>query len=110
MKWLCAFFLLSFPLVLPAQTASLSAEEWARPRHGEALARHPGLAQTVKAVERREGELRIRHGEREADLLWAAELRDWLVALGLPSARIRLVRDPAVRGQVVLDVRARGGE
>lgn len=110
MKWLCAFSLLSFPLVLPAQTLSLSAEEWARPRHGEALARHPGLVQTMQAVERRAGELRIRHGEREADLLWAAELRDWLVALGLPSARIHLVHDPAVQGQVILDVGDRGQE
>lgn len=110
MKWLCGFVLLSLPLWLSAETLSLSAEEWSRPRSGEQLARHEGLARLVHALERApQSRLHLRFGAREEDLLWAEELRDWLVALGVTSAGIVLERDASLpQGELV--VQARPGE
>lgn len=109
MRWLCGFVLLFLPLWLSAETLSLSAEEWSRPRSGEQLARHEGLSRLVRALEAGTSQtrLRIRFGVREEDLLWAEELRDWLVALGLPSARIVLERDASVQGELVVQTQTR---
>ncbi len=107
MRWLCGFLLVFFPLWLSAETLSLSAEEWSRPRSGEQLARHEGLARLVLALEQAppQTSLCIRFGAREEDLLWAEELRDWLVALGLPSGQIVLERDASVQGEIVVQTR-----
>jgi hypothetical protein len=107
MKRLCGFILICF---LPqwgfaAEMLRLSAEAWSPPRSGERLARDKGLVSLVRALDAAAG-LRIRYGLREEDLLWAEELRDWLVALGVPSRRVALVRDPAVEGEVVVELDA----
>jgi len=70
----------------------LSAEEWSRPRQGDQLVAYPGLNEAVRewsqhGVDR----LRIRYPAGEAGELWAEELRDWLIALGVSSARIDTV-------------------
>ena len=71
---------------------SLSADEWARPRGGDVI---PELEAVRAAVSYwgRGGDslLVIRHPGGDSGDLWAAELRDWLISLGLPSDYIRLV-------------------
>lgn len=70
----------------------LTAADWDRPRSGDFVTGIPVLRDTMQAVDRPAGRhLRIRHPGGEQGLLWAEELRGWLVALGLGSSRIHLV-------------------
>ncbi|HDP90118.1 MAG TPA: hypothetical protein ENN42_09240 [Thioalkalivibrio sp.] len=70
----------------------LSAEEWARPRQGDLLVAYPGLNQAIREWGRSGADrIRIRHPAGEAGELWAGELRDWLIALGIASTRIETV-------------------
>lgn len=74
----------------------ITADEWARPRTGESLVRMPALKRTVRDyLGRKSGQndqrgqhILIRHPRGEEGVLWAEELRGWLVALGIPSADI----------------------
>lgn len=65
----------------------LSADAWARPRHGDELVREPALREAVAAAAE-DGHLLIRYPAGEEGVLWAQELKSWLVALGLPSRRL----------------------
>ena len=81
----------------------ITAEDWARPRSGESLVRMPALKRTVRDYLNQKGNRKgshndqrgqrifIRHPRGEEGVLWAEELRGWLVALGIPSADIALI-------------------
>ena len=82
------------PLVTTANTLrifSLSADEWARPRSGDII---PEMAPVRAAVSYWgrgvDALLVIRHPGGDSGELWAAELRDWLISLGVPSDYIYL--------------------
>lgn len=78
----------------------ITAEDWARPRTGESLVRMPALKRTVRDYleqksnqkdsqnDRHGQRISIRHPRGEEGVLWAQELRGWLIALGIPSADI----------------------
>ena len=67
----------------------ISAEEWARPRDGHGLSRMAPVAGAVRElIASANGELLIRYPGGEEGVLWAQELRGWLVALGIASDRI----------------------
>lgn len=86
--WVIAMVLLT----APAENWSLSAAEWSRPRSGQVVAAMPGVAAAVRALNAHEdSRLILRHPGGEEGALWAAELHDWLVALGVPAGRIELV-------------------
>ncbi len=70
---------------------TITAEQWARPRSGDSIVKLPGLGALVETVERdAASHLVIRFAGGDEGSLWAEELRSWLVALGLPSARVML--------------------
>jgi len=74
-----------------AAGVAITAEQWARPRSGRGIARLPGVAALVEAAGRdAANRLVIRYAAGDEGTLWAEELRSWLVALGLPSARLTL--------------------
>ena len=76
----------SFSADALADTYTLSAEQWARPRSGDLVARLPAVRQLVESWMQTENALiEIRYPGGEPGDLWASELRDWLVALGIPS-------------------------
>ncbi len=83
----------------------LLADDWARPRTGERVASMPPVRQVVGLwLSAQERLLVIEHPGGESGLLWGVEVRDWLVALGIPAESIVLqaqgVRDDAVRLRV----------
>ncbi len=80
--------LASSPLL--AASAIISADQWASPRSGERVAQLPGLAQLIADFDPAAAQIVIHYAPSEAGTLWAEELRSWLVALGVPSARISL--------------------
>jgi len=87
------FFMAIAVSVCTAETVRvITAEEWSRPRRGADLVALPALADTVNDFLRRPDQLiQIRYPGGEEGVLWAEELRGWLVALGLESANLRLV-------------------
>lgn len=104
LRALCLSCLL-MPLALSAQppVPSLDADTWSRPRSAESLIALAPLRETVAALQASaDRRLQIRHPQDEQGELWASELRDWLVALGIPSARIELRADPGVIERVDL--------
>ncbi|MCP4043524.1 MAG: hypothetical protein GY731_16460 [Gammaproteobacteria bacterium] len=79
-----------FPLLAQA-TETITAFEWARPRTGETAAHLPGLVDIVnKSQQTAQKHIGISHPVGEEGILWAEELRGWLIALGIASTRIRV--------------------
>lgn len=90
-----AFALLLMALMASANTARifvLTADEWARPRNGAVIAEFSALRAAVSYWDKVDNALIvIRHPGEDSGELWASELRDWLISLGVPSDYIRLV-------------------
>lgn len=84
---------LSSPLLARENYYSLDLELWMRPREGAALLGHPRLNAAVQdwMGGSGAGRIQIRYPGGEEGSLWAAELRDWLVALGVPSSALEVV-------------------
>jgi len=84
---------------------TLSADEWARPRSGDVI---PELASVRAAVSYwsrgADAILIIRHPGEDSGELWAAELRDWLISLGVPSDYIRLIPGTQQADEITLVV------
>jgi hypothetical protein len=92
---LCAFCLVFFTLAVQANTSRifvLSADEWSRPRSGAVIAEFQAVRAAISYWDKIDNAVIIVHypGEDSGEL-WAAELRDWLISLGVPSDYIRLV-------------------
>jgi len=89
----CLSLLLISPLILAETTQwVLSADAWARPRDGQTVARLSPLPEVVSSWSQNDGQrLLIRYPGGEEGLLWAHELRSWLVALGVPMDSQELV-------------------
>lgn len=86
----------------------LSADEWARPRSGERVLELAPVRDIVTTLlESPHDVLVVGYPGGEAGALWASELRDWLVALGLPRERIELRPGSARDDLVVLRLERR---
>ncbi|MEK7191534.1 MAG: hypothetical protein AAB153_04475 [Pseudomonadota bacterium] len=93
----------------PAVTSpavAVTAEQWARPRSGEAVAQLPELVRLVEALDRNPSQrLVVRHASGDDGTLWAEELRSWLVALGIPSMNIELAPGALEADKLLLELR-----
>src|SRR5690348_8997687 len=68
---------------------SINADQWALPRSGQALLALPPLRAAVQDWVAHPGaRIVLVHAGSDVGNLWAGELQDWLVALGVPSDRI----------------------
>ena len=107
MKWLFPLLLI---LAFEAHAAlrwELPAEAWNRPRGGEMVTHLAAVRQAVERWMERPGtRLLIRHPGGEEGQLWAEELRDWLVALGVPGNRLELQAGLAEADRMVLSLEA----
>lgn len=100
-----AFLLIGSGASWAAGQWHVSAADWAQPRNGEALVRHPGLAAAVDRLLRAPGSsLELHYAGGDDGLLWASELRGWLIALGVESSRIELVPGGGRRDRIQLRV------
>ena len=70
----------------------LSADDWARPRSGEVIVEFDAVRAAVNYWDKAQNSMIVlRYPGEDSGELWAAELRDWLISLGVPSDSIRLV-------------------
>jgi hypothetical protein len=82
-----------------AVAATVPPELWDRPRSAAAVMAQNVIRQAVADHHARTGSrLVIVHGVGQEAQLQAEELRAWLVALAVDSARLMLRADPAVTG------------
>jgi hypothetical protein len=75
-----------------ARTFTLSVDDWARPRSGDTIVGFQPLRDMAAIWSAGSGQatIEIRYPGGDEGSLWAGELADWLVALGIPSNRIQL--------------------
>lgn len=74
----------------PKNEWTLIAEEWLRPQSGERVLGFDALTAAVRALDERPGAtIVIRYPGGDEGLVWATQLEDWLVGLGVPSAIIQ---------------------
>jgi hypothetical protein len=100
--------LLILPFPLSAQTLILTDEQWPVPHRARTLVPQPGFGELMSALDRQpQGALIVRHGSGETALQRAEELKTWLVALGLPAARVVLERDSGLDGKAQVAIEAR---
>lgn len=70
---------------------AVSAEEWSRPRSAAMVVALPGVRACVARWQQDPRQrLVLVHAASEEGALWANELRDWLIALGVPGAQLTL--------------------
>ena len=70
----------------------LSADEWARPRSGEVIIEFEPVRAAIGYWDKVDNSIiLLRYPGEDSGELWAAELRDWLISLGVPSDSIRLI-------------------
>ena len=85
-----------------SEVVQVTADEWARPRHGEWVVQMASLKQVVETLDSESGVIMIRYPGGEEGTLWAQELVAWLVSLGVSSERIEPV--PGSDREDVLDL------
>ncbi|MFT5505035.1 MAG: hypothetical protein ACI8XC_002753 [Gammaproteobacteria bacterium] len=86
----------------------LSADEWSRPRAGVVI---PELASVRSAVSywdnTSDSRIIIRYPGEDSGEIWASELRDWLISLGIPSDYIILVSGSQAADEIKIHVGSR---
>lgn len=88
-----AVLLLVFAISLPVQaggSVSVSAEQWSRVRRASDVVAIPGMADRLAGWdETGKRVITIGYEGGETGQVWAEQLRNWLVALGVPQDSIR---------------------
>jgi hypothetical protein len=91
-KILLLLVTLSFPVAANSlRIFTLSADEWARPRRGDVMPDFDALRAAVDYWDKGANfALLIRYPGEDSGEIWASELRDWFISLGIPSDYILL--------------------
>jgi hypothetical protein len=87
-------FITGFCLTAQANSVrifSLNAEDWARPRAGEVIPQLESARLAINYWDSLDGAaIVLSHPGEDSGELWASELRDWMISLGIPSDHIAL--------------------
>ena len=87
----------------------LTRDLWTRPRSGFYVARLDALNPLIRRFNAQTGGgIVIRYARGDEGSLWAAELRAWLVALGIPSTRIELVSVAQAEDALIIENHSKG--
>ena len=86
-KLLLFIFITNFPIYLKAaEQFQLSAAEWAQPKRAETVLQMSAIRNGINELNKNEkNRLTIRYPGGESGILWASELKGWLVSLGVDS-------------------------
>jgi len=89
----------------PLGTLVIDAQAWPAPQQTEVLLGRPEVTGFLRRVTARDyHHLVVRHAGGDAGRIMAEQLRDTLVAVGIPSDRIRLEPAAAAPGELVLEI------
>ena len=95
-------------LAAPAGAAEfeLGADTWARPRTADSVRRMEPVGGAARAWMSDPAQvLELQYPGGETGMLWAEELRDWLVSLGVPLDRIQTLAGSAAADRLLIRVR-----
>lgn len=82
-------FFVAGALAAPADTYTITPDEWAQPRNGENMAAMAPIRAAVQDWMKHPGyHIVIMHSGDDIGILWASEVHDWLVSLGVPSSSL----------------------
>lgn len=111
MRFLFTLLLTLAAIAARADGVAITAESWRAARSAAHVTRLPGLAALITAFDKQpQGILVVHHAATTSAHERAEALRDWLAALGIPSARVHLERDPLAAEVMTLEVRAHGDQ
>ncbi len=80
---------------------NLNAENWARPRSGEVLPLMEPVRLAVSYWDSLDNAaIVLSYPGEDSGELWAAELKDWLISLGIPSDYIYLSPGLQISGEI----------
>ena len=107
-KTICSITGLGIMLLLASATwantiriFTLSADDWAQPRSGQMMPQFEALTAAVKYWQKgSNASLLIRYPGEDSGEIWAAELRSWLVSLGIPGDYILMVSGSQVVDEI----------
>jgi len=69
----------------------LSAAEWAQPKRAETVMQMPAIKNAINVLNSNSNSrLLIKYPGGEMGVLWASELKGWLISLGLESAIVKV--------------------
>lgn len=69
----------------------VTQQQWSVPKKAESILTIPALHAVMNVLSKQNGKnLLVRYPGGDVGVLWATELKAWLVALGLASTRIEL--------------------
>lgn len=69
----------------------VTQQQWAIPKKAQSILTIPALHDVMKTLSlQADSRLLVRYPRSDVGVLWASELKAWLVALGLASSRIEL--------------------
>ena len=109
LKWAVAAALAGTAGGALAQSFVVPPELWDRPRTGRTVLEQPAIREAVKThLAQQESRLAVHHGPTQESRLLAEELRAWLMALALESARVTLQNDLKLAEPLRLEVREKG--
>jgi len=84
---------------------TLSADEWSQPRSGSAITQFSAVRSAITYWERGiDSAILIRYPGEDSGEIWATELRDWMISLGIPSDYLQLVPGSQAADEIKLIV------
>lgn len=99
------FSFLSFSLYADPDAITITAEQWAIPRHGERIIKMPEINKIMHQLHKNtQQSIEISYPGGENGELWLTELKDWLIALGVSSANIRSIAASGSKDIIKLSV------
>ncbi len=85
----CLIIFISAASANSVRIFSLTADDWSRPRAGEVIPQLESVKSAVAYWEKGSNAVIIlSYPGEDTGVLWASELKDWLVTLGIPSSAI----------------------
>ena len=98
-------FMASHAMANSVRIYTLSADEWARPRTGSVIPQLVAVRSAVSYWGKGGDKAMItRYPGEDTGELWAAELKDWLISLGVPSDYILLSSGTQEPDEIKLEV------
>ena len=84
----------------------LTEEEWSRPRSATVVKSYPAMQKTVQAwlLNPRKQSIELRYPGGEEGSLWAEEIKDWLISMGIPSNKLETYPGHPQQAEVALVV------
>jgi len=77
--------------LLPRNNYIITEQQWSVPKNAQSILKIPALRNAMKILSSKNTlNLLIRYPGGDTGVLWATELKAWIVALGLDSTRIEL--------------------